>query len=91
MELVDGVALVRWPAEQVRLDRLRGAAHPRLLLVAPGAAPPLHGDVLEDWMRLPGESGELVARMRRLASFRAGSATVQSRGSTAHLTAGGPR
>lgn len=76
MEHLDGVALVRWPAEQHRLGRLRDAARPRLLLVAPGAAPPLHGDVLEDWMRLPGAVGEVASRVRRLARIGAGVVVV---------------
>ena len=56
------VALVRWPTEQDRLDRLRAEGRPRLLLVENGDPPPIPVDELEDWIRLP--AGEIDLRTR---------------------------
>lgn len=59
------VALVRWPAEQDRLDELRASGHPRLLLVEHGA-PPVPADVLEDWIRVPSDDLDLHVRIESL-------------------------
>jgi DNA-binding response OmpR family regulator len=56
------VVLVRWPAEESRRDELRQAGRPRLLLLENGAAPPVTGDALEDWIRVP--AGEIDLRAR---------------------------
>ena len=55
------VVVVRWPDEQPRLERLRSAGTPRLLLVAPEAPPPVPLDPLEDWVRLPADDRDLRA------------------------------
>ena len=47
------VVLVRWPEEEARLERLRAAGSPRLLLVGEDLAAPEPVDPLEDWIRLP--------------------------------------
>ena len=47
------VVLVRWPEETERLERLRAAGAPRLLLVGEDLAAPEPVDPLEDWIRLP--------------------------------------
>ena len=47
------VVLVRWPEENERLERLRAAGAPRLLLVGEDLAAPEPVDPLEDWIRLP--------------------------------------
>jgi DNA-binding response OmpR family regulator len=39
---------------------------PRLLLVAPAADPPDAGDVLQDWVRLPGDERDVRARLSGL-------------------------
>jgi hypothetical protein len=61
------VALVPWPDEEVALDALVRTGHPRVLLVAASAAPPDVRDVLEDWVRVPVDHGDVEVRARRLA------------------------
>ncbi|HSO94720.1 MAG TPA: helix-turn-helix domain-containing protein [Acidimicrobiia bacterium] len=65
------VVLVRWPDESERLETLRSAGTPRLLLVAADEAPPVTVDPLEDWVRLPADEAEIRARLATLSS-RAG-------------------
>jgi DNA-binding response OmpR family regulator len=60
------IALVRWPAEAVRRNELAAAGRPRLLLIEPGAAPPLAWDHLEDWTRLPADPADVEARIATL-------------------------
>ena len=77
---VDGVALVslvRWPDEAARLADLRERRVPRLLLVAPDAAPPVVDEEIEDWVRLPADARDVDVRARRLAQIatRAGAHT----------------
>src|SRR6188472_1930581 len=60
------IALVRWPAEAVRRNELAAAGRPRLLLLEPGAAPPLAWDHLEDWTRLPADPADVEARIATL-------------------------
>ena len=71
------VVLVRWPEETERLERLRAAGAPRLLLVGEDLAAPEPVDPLEDWIRLPAAEDDLRVRVSTLAS-RAG----RSRGRT---------
>jgi DNA-binding response OmpR family regulator len=70
------VVVVRWPDEQPRLERLRSAGTPRLLLVAPDAPPPVPIDPLEDWVRLPAGEADVQARLATLARRAAGASTV---------------
>lgn len=65
------VALIRWPDEQARRQRLSVAGGPRLLLVESGAPPPPVLDCLEDWVRVPAPEEELRARVDALATRRA--------------------
>ena len=60
------VAMVRWPGEEDRLDTLRSERRPRLLLVESGAAPPLPSDDLEDWIRVPAQEVDMMARLAGL-------------------------
>jgi len=60
------VVLVRWPEERERLESLRAAGVPRLLLVAPETLPPGHPDPLEDWVRLPADDRDVRARVATL-------------------------
>jgi DNA-binding response OmpR family regulator len=60
------VALLRWPAERQRRERLRRQHLPRLLLVEDGAPPPDPEDCLEDWLRVPATDVDLDARTRAL-------------------------
>jgi DNA-binding response OmpR family regulator len=69
------VELVRWPEDASRLATLRAGAAPRLLVVAPDAAPPAPtDDCLEDWVRLPAADHDLQTRLEALAarSYRHG-------------------
>ena len=61
------VELVHWPEEQGRLDALRQARKPRLLLVDQAAAPPLVVDDGEDWIRLPADHRDVQARIETLS------------------------
>ena len=65
------VALLRWPDEQGRRQRLSLAGGPRLLLVEDGALPPPVLDCLEDWVRVPAAEEELRARVQALSIRRA--------------------
>lgn len=69
------VVLVRWPEETERLERLRAAGAPRLLLVGEDLVAPEPVDSLEDWIRLPAAEDDLRVRVSTLAS-RVGSAAV---------------
>lgn len=60
------VAMLRWPAEAERRERLRGEGRPRLLLVDGDAPAPVAADQLEDWIRLPAPEPDLRARVERL-------------------------
>src|SRR4051812_38471926 len=60
------IVVLRWPAEQANRERLAAESTPRLLLVAPHADPPEHGDCLEDWIRLPADDSDVAARLRAL-------------------------
>jgi two-component system OmpR family response regulator len=60
---VTDVVVVRWPEERAEVERLAGGRVPRLLLVAPTADPPEVGDVLQDWVRLPGHERDVRARL----------------------------
>ena len=51
--------------------RLREQRVPRLLLVAPDAAPPAVDDEIEDWVRLPADARDVEVRARRLAHIAA--------------------
>lgn len=67
---VDGkvhmVPLIRWP-QGARDRSVHGTTRsPRILLVAPDAAPPVTTDRDEDWVRLPATRSELEARARSL-------------------------
>ena len=69
------VVLVRWPEETERLERLRAAGAPRLLLVGEDLSAPEPVDPLEDWIRLPAAEDDLRVRVSTLAS-RAGRTAV---------------
>jgi two-component system OmpR family response regulator len=60
------VVLAHWPEEATTVERLRASGTPRLLLVAPDAAPPTGGDCTEDWLRLPADDLDVHTRMLAL-------------------------
>jgi DNA-binding response OmpR family regulator len=59
------VALVHWPAEADRLERLRARHEPRLVVVEEGP-PPTTDDWLEDWLRAPVDEEEIRIRLQTL-------------------------
>jgi two-component system OmpR family response regulator len=63
---VADVAVVRWPEERAEVERLARLHLPRLLLVAESADPPEESDVLQDWVRLPGDERDVLARLTAL-------------------------
>jgi len=65
---VSDVVIVRWPEEAESVQRLRTLGRPRLLLVAPGVAPPVTVECDEDWIRLPAEDADVRARISTLAA-----------------------
>jgi DNA-binding response OmpR family regulator len=64
--VVAEVEVLRWPGEADRREACAERQVPCLLLVEDGVAPPVSGRLLEDWMRVPADELDLVARVRRL-------------------------
>ncbi|MGD2060162.1 MAG: winged helix-turn-helix domain-containing protein [Acidimicrobiia bacterium] len=62
------VALIRWPSDEDLRTELAEQGHPRLLLVAPDADPPVCTDLAEDWVRLPVSRADRTARIRMIES-----------------------
>jgi hypothetical protein len=60
------VVVVTWPDQQEEAERLARQGVPRLLLVEPDADPPMHHDILEDWLRLPADDRDFRARLTAL-------------------------
>jgi DNA-binding response OmpR family regulator len=60
------VALLRWPAERARAQRLEDSRLPFLLLVGEHEPPPLSGYRFMDWVRSPVDPDELVVRRSNL-------------------------
>lgn len=54
---------MRWPLERQRRDALAHECVPRLLLVEPGAEPPVCEDPIEDWVRVPADEADVQARL----------------------------
>jgi DNA-binding winged helix-turn-helix (wHTH) protein len=59
------VVVVRWPTEADRLEELRAARRPRLVIVEHGT-PPITSDELEDWLRAPADETDLRIRLETL-------------------------
>jgi hypothetical protein len=70
------VAVVRWPAERARRDRLVELGRARLLVVADGVTPPPAPDGLEDWVRDRSDAIEVYVRTERLRSRQASHAAA---------------
>ena len=62
------VARVRWPEDEDRLDALRAAGTPRILLVVDDTPAPVVVDPLEDWVRAGTAHADVDARMATLAA-----------------------
>ncbi len=69
------VVLVRWPHERERRELLAAEGQPRLLLVEASTEAPIPEDVLEDWIRVPADEGDVQVRIeglrRRSGAFNA--------------------
>jgi DNA-binding response OmpR family regulator len=61
------VAVLHWPAQADEAEALAALGHPRLLLVATDADPPISEDSLCEWVRLPAEERDVAARVLVLA------------------------
>jgi DNA-binding winged helix-turn-helix (wHTH) protein len=61
------VVTLRWPDESARRNELAAAGIPRLLLVTPGASPPIAWEVDEDWIAFSAPEDE---RAHRVATLR---------------------
>lgn len=68
----ESITLVRLPEERARLDELRAAGTPRLILVEGDSEPPITTESCEDWIRVPVDERDVIARQeglrRRLVS-----------------------
>lgn len=62
------MALIRWPDETARRIELGARNMPRLLLLQPGAEPPVCVDPLEDWVRVPAAPEDVRARAESLTA-----------------------
>ncbi len=60
------VEVVRWPTEASLRESLARVGVPRLLLIDADGEPPRSLGVDEDWVRLPVNDGDLLARATRL-------------------------
>jgi DNA-binding response OmpR family regulator len=62
------VCVLRWPDQADEADRLASAGTPRLLVVEPGAAPPVETSCVADWIRLPADDIDMRTRLATLAA-----------------------
>src|SRR5437868_9768262 len=60
------VEVLRWPSESTRRELCTELDIPCLLLLEDGVAPPPPSRLLEDWIRVPADELDLLARVRRL-------------------------
>lgn len=65
------VAILRWPAEERRRQRLADAGIARILVLAPDEPPPARWEPIEDWVREPVDCEELRMRLATVARRRA--------------------
>lgn len=63
------VEILFWPADASRRDALARVGVPRVLLVDPHVAPPTLRGVDEDWVRLPANNDDVLARAAQLTRF----------------------
>jgi hypothetical protein len=60
------VAVLDWPEQADEAEVLAASGALRLLLVAPGVAPPVDWDLSSDWLRRPAEPRDVLARVETL-------------------------
>ena len=68
---VDGVEVLRWPAQAALREPLRRAGIPRILLLGPDDLVPEPIGIDEDWLRLPADDADLRERVQRLRQWQA--------------------
>ncbi|HEX9548868.1 MAG TPA: helix-turn-helix domain-containing protein [Acidimicrobiales bacterium] len=81
------VVVLRWPEEEHEVERLSSQGIPHLLLVRPDAPAPARDDELEDWIRLPADDNDILARMNALerrASRKSAGPEVDGNGRVSH-------
>lgn len=74
------VELVHWPSDEHRRIELSEVSQPRVLLVAHDEPPPVADDPLEDWIRLPADERDLIARVEALSRRAADVLTLDADG-----------
>jgi hypothetical protein len=67
--VVAEVEMLRWPGDSARRQVCADSDVPCLLLLEEGVTPPMSSHPLEDWIRVPADELDLVARVRRLESL----------------------
>src|SRR4051812_19875193 len=60
------VTVLEWPEQADEAQALAAAGALRLLLVAPGVAPPVDWDLTSDWLRRPADPRDVLARVETL-------------------------
>jgi DNA-binding response OmpR family regulator len=60
------ITLVRLPGDRARLDVLRRSGDPRLILVEADCDPPITTEPCEDWIRVPADERDVIARQEGL-------------------------
>jgi hypothetical protein len=60
------VTVLDWPEQAGEADELARSGHLRLLLVAPGVAPPIDWDLTSDWLRRPADPQDVLARIETM-------------------------
>ena len=60
------VAILSWPEDADLAAEMADKGHPRLFLVAPEVTPPSDWDPLTDWVRLPADDRDVIARATAL-------------------------
>ena len=61
--------MLRWPGDAARRQLCAERDVPCLLLLEEGVIPPTSSRPLEDWIRVPADELDLVARIRRLEAL----------------------
>ncbi|MEA2827901.1 MAG: two-component system, OmpR family, response regulator PfeR [Actinomycetota bacterium] len=67
--VVAELEMLRWPGDSARRQVCAERDVPCLLLLEEGVTPPTSSYPLEDWIRVPADEVDLVARVRRLESL----------------------
>jgi hypothetical protein len=60
------VTVLDWPEEAAEAEALAATGALRLLLVAPGVAPPVDWDLTSDWLRRPAPAMDVLARIETM-------------------------